>query len=212
MYYTIYKITNTINNKIYIGSHATKDLSDNYMGSGKRLKQALEKYGLANFKKEILFVFKDSTSMYLKESELVDENFVKRTDTYNLKIGGIGGLKGYNHSKETKNAISKKNKGKKFSKETLEKMRIAQQNRDPKTRFNVGKSSKGIPKSKEHRLKMKLSNKPPRKDIQVICVETGKIFSSGKEAANHVGLKCSADLLKSTENNKIVKGFHWRKI
>lgn len=91
MFYTIYKITNKINKKTYIGKHQTKRLDDDYFGSGKRLKYAVNKHGRENFVKEILYVFDTEAEMNAKESELVTEEFCKRDDTYNICEGGKGG-------------------------------------------------------------------------------------------------------------------------
>jgi hypothetical protein len=53
----IYKTTNLINGKIYIGKD--KHNNDNYIGSGKILKQAIAKYGRNNFVKEVMIVVKN---------------------------------------------------------------------------------------------------------------------------------------------------------
>ena len=90
-YFTVYKITNMIDNKIYIGKHETDNLDDDYMGSGKHLKRAQKKYGMENFKKEILYILNTKKEMDKKESELVNEEFVIRKDVYNIKLGGEGG-------------------------------------------------------------------------------------------------------------------------
>ena len=92
MFYLIYKITNKLDGKIYIGSHKTKNIDDNYMGSGKYLTRAYKKYGLENFIKEILFVYNNANDMYAKEAELVNEDFLVEANTYNLKKGGFGGF------------------------------------------------------------------------------------------------------------------------
>lgn len=88
MYYTIYKTTNLLNGKYYIGKHQTKDLEDGYMGSGNLLKRAIKKYGKENFKTEILEVYDQEWKMNLAERILV----VPDPTNYNLCPGGQGGF------------------------------------------------------------------------------------------------------------------------
>lgn len=88
MYFTIYKITNNINGKYYIGKHQTKNIDDEYMGSGKLIQSAIKKYGIENFTKEILHICKTEEEMNLLEKKLV----VISENTYNLCEGGKGGF------------------------------------------------------------------------------------------------------------------------
>ena len=101
MFYTIYKITNKINGKFYIGMHKTLNLDDGYMGSGKLIKRAIQKHGIKNFTKVILHIFDNEEDMKNKEKELVVINEM----SYNLCDGGHGGF-GYIN----KNNLSKINR------------------------------------------------------------------------------------------------------
>jgi hypothetical protein len=87
-YYMVYKTTNLINGKYYIGFHSTNDLDDGYLGSGKYIRRAIEKYGPENFKREIIMVFDNKEDAELLERELVNEEFVKDNSNYNLSLGG----------------------------------------------------------------------------------------------------------------------------
>ncbi|QGZ15496.1 homing endonuclease [Acinetobacter phage vB_AbaM_Berthold] len=89
-FYTVYKTTNNINNKIYIGVHRTENINDKYLGTGTLFLKALKKYGAENFTKEILFVYDNEDEMFEKEAELVTEQFVALDTNYNLDIGGRG--------------------------------------------------------------------------------------------------------------------------
>lgn len=153
MYYTIYKVTNKLNGKFYIGKHQTKKVDDAYYGSGKAIKEAVQKYGIENFDKEILFVFDNENDMNLKEKELITEEFVNRKDTYNLGIGGEGGahFKGKVHSSETIKKIAEYRKTFKHSDETRAKISDANRKRvlSPETKLKLAESAKRYHASKK---------------------------------------------------------------
>jgi group I intron endonuclease len=90
--YIIYKITNKINGKVYIGAH--KGRIDDYWGSGSVLKRAIAKYGKENFTKEVITTCESQEEMFAEERKLVTPEFIARKDTYNLRVGGAGGQRG----------------------------------------------------------------------------------------------------------------------
>lgn len=102
MYFFIYETTNLINGKKYRGMHATENVNDNYLGSGTLITKAVKKYGDKNFKREILEYCNSEKEMFDREKFYVDEEWIKREDTYNLQLGGIGGAL----YQESKNKIS----------------------------------------------------------------------------------------------------------
>lgn len=123
IYYTVYKVTNKINGKFYIGTHKTGNLDDGYMGSGKYLRYAQEKHGMDNFTKEILHVFDSPEEMFSKEAEIVNEDFLAEENTYNLKKGGFGGWDYINQNRNNNPEESNWFKGKSHSKESREKIK-----------------------------------------------------------------------------------------
>lgn len=86
--YIVYKISNKVNDKIYIGCHVTENINDNYMGSGTNIKKAINEFGVSNFEKIILYNFDEKEDMLEKERQLVNKEFISREDTYNIIIGG----------------------------------------------------------------------------------------------------------------------------
>lgn len=113
----IYKITNTINNKIYIGKDTKSDI--NYFGSGLLINRAIMKYGRENFIKEIIDETDDYEELSLKEIYWIDKyKSFNREIGYNITKGGDGGDTISNHPDIDiiRDKISKNNpkKGKKY--------------------------------------------------------------------------------------------------
>lgn len=90
MYHFIYKTTNLINGKIYIGAHSTDNINDSYLGSGFLLHRAIKKYGRENFQREIIHFCENSEELYQLEGKIVNEEFIARDDVYNVTLGGGG--------------------------------------------------------------------------------------------------------------------------
>jgi len=94
-YFYIYKITNLITNKIYIGKRCSdKDPEiDSYFGSGRYLHNSIKKYGKENFKKDIIELCKNGE--HLSEREIFWIASYDSTNVrigYNLSKGGDGGV------------------------------------------------------------------------------------------------------------------------
>lgn len=109
MYHYLYKVTNNLNLKYYIGIHSTDDLNDSYLGSGVSIIKAVQKYGRENFSKEILEFFDTREEALIKESEIVTEDLVLCEQCYNLTVGGNAPPSRLNvpHSEDAKIKISK---------------------------------------------------------------------------------------------------------
>lgn len=174
----IYRTRNLINDKIYIG----KDKYNNpkYLGSGKLLHQAIKKYGIENFKKEIICEIDNLKELNELEIFWINEENSITPNGYNISLGGAGGdtlsnhpdkdkifkehsiwMKNYennpwkNKSEETKQKISKTLKQKYKNKENHP---CYGKKLSEETKQKIGKSNKGKKRTEEQRNRISESN------------------------------------------------------
>lgn len=103
MKYIVYITTNKINNKIYVGIHEMEDPNvwDYYLGCGAFSNKpcsynkaktpfhaAICKYGVSNFYRHTIAIFDTKKEALNLERIVVNEDFIKRSDTYNIVLGG----------------------------------------------------------------------------------------------------------------------------
>ena len=115
-YYFVYKTTNVLSNRYYIGMHSTDNLDDGYLGSGKRLRYSINKYGVENHKREIIEFLPDRKTMIQKEIEIVNLNEIAKVECMNLMVGGQGG-RGFTIEQQKKNAKKSNKKQRKLHKD-----------------------------------------------------------------------------------------------
>ena len=121
--YNIYKITNNINQKVYIGQ-TIKPIEKRFKEHCKQssccifLKNAINKYGKNNFKIELIDTTDNDINSDLLEQKYIElYNSTNKEFGYNISLGGRPTMRGRKHTNETKEKISKANKGKKASEE-----------------------------------------------------------------------------------------------
>lgn len=184
----IYKTTNLVNGKQYIGKDTRNRRS--YLGSGSALKNAIKKYGKENFKKEILEVCTNKDELIEREEYWLNYyDAANNPNFYNLHNFSTGFLPGDKHyfygkplSEEFKRKLSQsmigdKNHffGKKHSEESLEKIRNARKKQvivmTDETKRKIGESRRGS----KHPLYGKIPSEKTRQKISKS--NTGKTHS-----------------------------------
>lgn len=206
----VYKITNTINNKVYIGitkcslSKRWKEHKSASKKSNLHLYVSIRKYGLSNFKIEQIYSAKDENDMYNQEIKLIA--FYKANNPkfgYNNSIGGEKSSLGKKLTDIQKKAISgfqKNRKRKPHSDETKKKMSESAKGRD---------MSKFILKSVEKRKGLAASNRVKINQYtlsgEFICAH-----NSLTEAANSVNGTPSAFGAIKRGRLKTYKNYIWK--
>lgn len=193
-HYLIYKITNNLNGKIYIGKHKTENIDDGYMGSGVAINRAIKKYGVENFTKEILFDVYGEDMMNFLEEAIVDEAFVARKDTYNIALGGDGGF-APTWTEEQRRKFKAKRTGHSVSEETRKKLSKAHKgkhsNLSEETRRKLA-TNKGKHFSEEHKRKLREAAKrrPPVSEEtrnKISKTLTGRTHFTSEETKRKIG-------------------------
>ena len=166
MYY-IYLIINNVNGKTYVGQRKSSKQChlDSYMGSGKLLKKAKQKYGIENFEKFLIQYCYSKEETNKAERFWIAEYRRRGKAEYNLANGGDGGNgeanKGKKRSDETKRKLSEAHKGNHPSEETRRKRSESLKGK-PKSdewRKKISEAQKGKHLSEEHRRKLSEARK-----------------------------------------------------
>jgi len=141
-----YKTTNLINQKYYYGCHSTDEpITDGYIGSGKILYRAIEKYGIENFRCDWIENYRTKEEMFLAEKDILTQKIVEDRQCYNLRPGGSGGgIIGRKITEETRKRMSIAQKGISCSEEAKRKLSEIKTGRTKESNKSVAKMAKTL--------------------------------------------------------------------
>lgn len=195
IYGYVYKTTNLINGRIYIGQHKSNGWDEQYIGSGKILEVALKKYGRKNFVCEIIESCKTKEELNQKEIYWI-AFYREKNNCYNITNGGEG--RAASHSEETRKKLSKSLTGRVVPKEARENMSNAHKGIrvSEESKLKISKALKGRPFSEKHKENLSKSHmgisNPHSKEWRekVSRANKGRIFnesSKQKMSLSHKG-------------------------
>lgn len=189
-YFIIYKTTNLINNRFYIGFHCCSQLDDDYLGSGTAINRAIKKYGEENFKREILIMCSSFEELVLKEESIVNIELLKDPLCYNLTIGGKGGFYYINNGKNKKEIRNR----------ATESLRKTHEN-NPEIRQRIGKKVSEYAKNNPD--KIKESNAKAQESRNLIK----DLIKENQSIALKKFYESDAGILKKQKNSEQSKEF-----
>ena len=192
MNYCIYKLTNSVNGKVYIGTtcQALKDRWRNGKAyKGTELGDDISEVGWSSFFKEVLVDGLSQGDAIQQEKKYI-KLFNSFNDGYNSSVGGevptdkkIESMKlsltGRKLSEKHKRRISESNKGKVFSNEHIENLR----------KSHIGQPGYWEGKQRDDSTKDKISK---NLSIPIRCIQTEEIFKNAKEASEKTGFPASS--------------------
>lgn len=152
----VYMWTNLITGKKYIGMHVG-DEHDGYEGSGVYFRRAVDKYGIDNFERVVLYrEYDDVEALWLKEHEIInDYNAVFDEEYYNLtnfspKQSIESDVRTRVVVPETRKKLSKSRTGKKWIHKFVNGKKITRSVLDPDIFTQQGWTLGLGPQSEEH--------------------------------------------------------------
>ena len=208
-YHFIYKTTNLLSGKYYIGMHSTNNLKDGYMGSGDLIRKSIKKHGKENHKFEILEFCNSREELISKEKEVVNLQEIAKKECLNLKVGGNSWPLNMERTPQTKQKISDSTKGKSYEERYgEEKARELKELRQQKQKeIWTSRSDKELKKIKKNISKANKGTKRNHPDVD--CPHCGKIGKVGVMSRWHFD-KCKVLTGKShklsNEHKEKLKG------